>query len=140
MQRMIAVTLREVSFYAAVAIFVVLTAFPFYWMVITSFKSNSDLYNVANVPFWFNEAPTLDHFRYLFEQTQFGRWFLTSLITGTCGVAIRLWGARPGGYSLARLRGRGGEALGFSFFLTYLVPPPLLFLPLSRIVANLGLQ
>src|SRR5215468_3157897 len=49
---MIAVTLREVSFYAAVAIFVVLTAFPFYWMVITSFKSNSDLYNVANVPFW----------------------------------------------------------------------------------------
>ena len=82
MQRVIATTFRQVSFYGAVALFVVLTAFPFYWMVITSFKSKSDLYNVANIPFWFNEPPTLEHFRYLFEQTQFVRWLLNSLIIG----------------------------------------------------------
>jgi multiple sugar transport system permease protein len=140
MQRVIATTFRQVSFYGAVALFVVLTAFPFYWMVITSFKSNSDLYNVANIPFWFNEPPTLEHFRYLFEQTQFGGWLLNSLIIGTCVVAITLLAALPAGYSLARLAGRGGEALGIGIFLTYLVPPTLLFLPLSRIVANLGLQ
>jgi multiple sugar transport system permease protein len=140
MQRVIATTFRQVSFYGAVALFVVLTAFPFYWMVITSFKSNSDLYNVADIPFWFNEPPTLEHFRYLFEQTQFVRWLLNSLIIGTCVVAITLLAALPAGYSLARLAGRGGEALGIGIFLTYLVPPTLLFLPLSRIVANLGLQ
>jgi multiple sugar transport system permease protein len=140
MQRVIATTFRQISFYGAVALFVVLTAFPFYWMVITSFKSNSDLYNVANIPFWFNEPPTLEHFRYLFEQTQFVRWLLNSLIIGTCVVAITLLAALPAGYSLARLAGRGGEALGIGIFLTYLVPPTLLFLPLSRIVANLGLQ
>ena len=140
MQRVIATIFRQVSFYGAVALFVVLTAFPFYWMVITSFKSNSDLYNVANIPFWFNEPPTLEHFRYLFEQTQFVRWLLNSLIIGTCVVAITLLAALPAGYSLARLAGRGGEALGIGIFLTYLVPPTLLFLPLSRIVANLGLQ
>ena len=140
MQRVIATTFRQASFYGAVALFVVLTAFPFYWMVITSFKSNSDLYNVANIPFWFNEPPTLEHFRYLFEQTQFVRWLLNSLIIGTCVVAITLLAALPAGYSLARLAGRGGEALGIGIFLTYLVPPTLLFLPLSRIVANLGLQ
>jgi multiple sugar transport system permease protein len=140
MQRVIGTALREVSFYGAVALFVALTAFPFYWMVITSFKSNSDLYNVTNIPFWFNEAPTLEHFRYLFEQTLFARWLLNSLIIGTCVVAITLLAALPAGYSLARLTGRGGEALGIGIFLTYLVPPTLLFLPLSRIVANLGLQ
>ena len=51
MQHAISNTLRGVSFYAAVAFFVVLTAFPFYWMLITSFKSNPDLYDVSNVPF-----------------------------------------------------------------------------------------
>ena len=140
MQRAIANTLRGVSFYAAVAFFVVLTAFPFYWMVITSFKTNPDLYNVTNIPFWFNEAPTLEHFRYLFEQTMFVRWLVNSLIIGVCVVAITLVAALPAGYSLARMTGRSGEALGIGIFLTYLVPPTLLFLPLSRIVADLGLQ
>ena len=140
MQRAIANTLRGVSFYAAVAFFVVLTAFPFYWMIITSFKTNPDLYNVTNIPFWFNEAPTLEHFRYLFEQTMFVRWLVNSLIIGVCVVAITLVAALPAGYSLARMTGRSGEALGIGIFLTYLVPPTLLFLPLSRIVADLGLQ
>jgi len=140
MQRVIANTLRGASFYAAVAFFVVLTAFPFYWMIITSFKTNPDLYNVTNIPFWFNEAPTLEHFRYLFEQTMFVRWLVNSLIIGVCVVAITLVAALPAGYSLARMTGRSGEALGIGIFLTYLVPPTLLFLPLSRIVADLGLQ
>ena len=132
--------LQETSFYGAVAFFLVLAAFPFYWMVITSFKTNSDLYNVTNIPFWFNEAPTLEHYRYLFEQTLFTRWLLNSLIIGVCVVVITLVAALPAGYSLARMTGRAGEGLGIGIFLTYLVPPTLLFLPLSRIIADLGLQ
>ncbi len=124
----------------AVAFFVILATFPFYWMLITSLKSNPDLYNVTNIPFWFNEMPTLEHFHYLFEQTEFTRWLLNSLIIGVCVVVITLVAALPAGYSLARMTGRNGEALGIGIFLTYLVPPTLLFLPLSRIVANLGLQ
>jgi multiple sugar transport system permease protein len=140
MKRLLANTFQEISFYGAVALFVVMTAFPFYWMLITSLKSNPDLYNVTNIPFWFNEAPTLEHFRYLFEQTLFIRWLLNSLVIGLCVVAITLVAALPAGYSLARMTGRSGEALGIGIFLTYLVPPTLLFLPLSRIVADLGLQ
>jgi multiple sugar transport system permease protein len=140
MRRIVVNVAREAAFYGAVAVFVILTAFPFYWMLITSLKSNPDLYNVTNIPFWFNEAPTLEHFRYLFEQTLFTRWLLNSLIIGVCVVVITLIAALPAGYSLARMTGRSGEALGIGIFLTYLVPPTLLFLPLSRIVANLGLQ
>src|SRR5215470_3506803 len=140
MPRIVGAVVREGSFYAAVALFVVMAAFPFYWMLITAFKTNADLYNVTNIPFWFNDPPTLEHFQYLFEQTLFARWLLNSLVIGVCVVAITLVAALPAGYSLARLTGRSGEALGIGIFLTYLVPPTLLFLPLSRIVANLGLQ
>jgi multiple sugar transport system permease protein len=140
MRRILAMIGRETGFYAAVAFFVIVCAFPFYWMLITSLKTNSDLYNVTNIPFWFTEAPTLEHFRYLFEQTLFVRWLLNSLIIGVCVTAITLVTAIPAGYSLARMSGRNGEALGIGIFLTYLVPPSLLFLPLSRIVADLGLQ
>src|ERR1700758_3994408 len=131
---------REVAFYVAVAFFVILAAFPFYWMLITSLKSNPDLYNVTNVPFWFNEAPTLEHFQYLFEQTLFTRWLLNSLVIGLCVVAITLVTAVPPGYSAAQMTSGSGEPLGIGIFLTYLVPPTLLFLPLSRIIAELGLQ
>jgi multiple sugar transport system permease protein len=140
MPRAIANTLRGVAFYAAVVFFVVLATFPFYWMLITSFKTNPDLYSVEHIPFWFNDPPTLEHFAYLFNETLFARWLLNSLIIGVCVVVITLVAALPAGYSLARMTGRTGETLGIGIFLTYLVPPTLLFLPLSRIVAELGLQ
>jgi len=138
--RIVNTAVEEGSFYAAVAFFVVLAAFPFYWMLITAFKTNADLYNVSNIPLWFSQAPTLDHFRYLFDQTLFARWLLNSLIIGVCVVAITLITAIPAGYALARLAGRNAETLGIGIFLTYLVPPTLLFLPLSRIITMIGLQ
>jgi multiple sugar transport system permease protein len=140
MPRALARSLRETAFFFGVAFFVILAAFPFYWMVITAFKQNSDLYDVSNIPFWFNEPPTLEHLVYLFKETLFARWLLNSLIIGLCVTAITLVTAVPAGYSLARMTSRKGEALGIAIFLTYLVPPTLLFLPLSRIIADLGLQ
>jgi multiple sugar transport system permease protein len=140
MQRIVDTAVKEGSFYAALAFFVVLAAFPFYWMLITAFKTNADLYQVTNIPFWFNQPPTFEHFRYLFEQTRFGRWLLNSLIIGVCVVAITLATAIPAGYALTRLAGRNAEALGIGIFLTYLVPPTLLFLPLSRVISWLGLE
>lgn len=140
MHRFLHIAAKEGSFYTAVALFVVLAAFPFYWMLITAFKTNADLYNVSHIPFWFNAPPTLEHFRYLFEQTLFARWLLNSLIIGVCVVGITLVTALPAGYSLARLSGRSGEVIAIGIFLTYLVPTTLLFLPLSRIITMIGLQ
>ena len=140
MARLLSTAAKEGSFYAAITLLVVIAAFPFYWMLITAFKTNADLYSVSNIPFWFNDHPTLEHFRYLFEQTLFGRWLLNSLIIGVCVVAITLVTALPAGYSLARMGGRSGEAIAIGIFLTYLVPTTLLFLPLSRIITMVGLQ
>jgi multiple sugar transport system permease protein len=123
-----------------VAGFAALLAFPFYWMAITSFKQTSDLYDVEHNPFIFNAAPTLDHLRFLFEETLFLRWFWNTTLAGAAVVAITLLLAVPAAYALARLTGAVGQQLGIGIFLTYLLPPPLLFIPMSRVVAVLGLQ
>jgi multiple sugar transport system permease protein len=120
--------------------FVVLLAFPFYWMVIAAFKQNIDLYNVENNPFIFNLKPTLDHIKLLFTETRFVRWLGNTALVGTLVVVITLLLSIPAAYALARLTGRWGERIGIAIFLTYLVPPTLLFIPLSRVVALLGLQ
>jgi multiple sugar transport system permease protein len=122
------------------AFFVVLLAFPFYWMVIASFKQNTDLYNVESNPFIFNLKPTLDHIKLLFTETRYVRWLGNTALVGALVVAITLLLSIPAAYALARLTGRWGERIGIGIFLTYLVPPTLLFIPLSRVVANLGLQ
>jgi multiple sugar transport system permease protein len=121
-------------------VFTVLLAFPFYWMVIATFKQNIDLYGMENNPFIFNLAPTLDNLRLLFTQTRFVTWLWNTLKVGTIVVVITLLLAVPAAYALARLTGKWGERLGIGIFLTYLVPPTLLFIPLSRVVAVLGLQ
>jgi multiple sugar transport system permease protein len=121
-------------------VFTVLLAFPFYWMVIATFKQNIDLYGMENNPFIFNLPPTLDNLRLLFTQTRFLRWLENTALVGGIVVVITLLLAVPAAYALARLTGRWGERLGIGIFLTYLVPPTLLFIPLSRVVALLGLQ
>ncbi|HKI97680.1 MAG TPA: carbohydrate ABC transporter permease [bacterium] len=132
--------LDNTTAYTILTILVIFAAFPFYWMLITTFKTDGDLYNLHVVPFWFHAMPTLDHLDLLFNQTRFLRWFWNSMVIGVLVVAITLVTALPAGYALARLVGTRGETLGIGIFLTYLVPPTLLFLPLSRVVADLHLQ
>lgn len=123
------------------AAFTAFAAFPFFWMFITAFKTTHDLIMRANNPFWFNEwPPTLEHIQVLFAETLFGRWLLNTLFVGAIVVGITLLLAIPAGYALARLTGRWGEQLGIGIFLTYLVPPTLLFIPLARVIGDLGLQ
>ncbi|PYU03953.1 MAG: sugar ABC transporter permease [Acidobacteria bacterium] len=125
---------------SVLVVFTILLAFPFYWMVIATFKQNIDLYTVENNPFTFNAKPTLDHLRLLFGETQFVRWLGNTALVGALVVVITLLLAVPAAYALARLTGRWGQHLGIGIFLTYLIPPTLLFIPLSRVVALLGLQ
>ena len=130
----------EGGFIAALTGLLAFAAFPFYWMIITTFKRDGDLYNLESNPFWFNQPPTLDHIKLLFTQTQFVHWIENSLVIGLVVVAITLVTAVPAGYSLARMGGTRAENFGIGIFLTYLVPPTLLFLPLARVVSFLGLQ
>src|SRR5918997_6583758 len=90
--------------YLIVGPFAIVLAFPFYWMLMTSLRSDNDLYNLENVPFKFNgDSPTLANYRFLFEQTDYRQWLENTAIIGAAVVVITLVLALPAGYALARL-------------------------------------
>jgi multiple sugar transport system permease protein len=125
---------------AVLVFFVTFLAFPFYWMIITTFKANQDLYNTQNNPYVFNDPPTLRHLSVLFEETQYLQWLSNTGFVGAVVVVITLLLAVPASYALARMTGAWAQTLGVTIFLTYLVPPTILFIPFARIIAVLGLQ
>jgi multiple sugar transport system permease protein len=126
--------------YATATFFALFAALPFAWMILTVFKQNTDLYNGKNNPFLYNDPPTLRNLSYLFTDTDFLIFIANTLLVAVLVVIITLLAVVPAAYSLTRLAGRWGEGLGIAIFLVYLIPPTLLFIPLSRVVAELGLR
>src|SRR5216683_3252426 len=131
---------RHVFIYGALTPYVVIAIFPIYWMAITALKQDPDLYRMDQFPLWFHLAPTWKNFSYLFYNTNYGAWIVNTMVIAAWVALITLVTAVPAGYALARLRLPGAENIGIAIFMTYLVPAIILFLPLSRVVAMLGLQ
>jgi multiple sugar transport system permease protein len=129
---------RDYGAYLPLSPYLFVVVFPFYWMVVTTFKRDSDLYNLSGSPFWFKEPPTLAHVRLLLDDTLFLTWLQNSLLVGAVVVAITLVLGLPAAYGLARLRFPGNHSLATAMFLSYLIPPTLLFLPLSQVVQQFG--
>jgi len=119
--------------YAVAVPLAVLLGFPFFWMAVTSLKPEYQVYDPTKV--W-HFHPTFASYGFLFHHTAYLRWLRNSCLVGLAVVVITLVVAMPAGYALARLAGRAGRTMGVAIFLTYLVPPTLLFLPLSRVVAQ----
>jgi multiple sugar transport system permease protein len=134
------VSVVSVLRWIVLTLFALVCAFPFAWGAFTMFKSNDDLYTVGHVPFLYNSPPTLDNVKLLFGETAFGTFVLNSLEIGVIVVLLTLLVSVPAAYAIARLTGQWGGRLAMLIFIIYLVPPTLLFLPLSRVVADLGLQ
>jgi len=126
--------------YANLVPFVFFALFPFYFMLITSFKSNAELYSLKSVPLWIQNGAIVDHYRYLFARTEFLTLIRNSLVISVTATGVSLVIAVLAGYSLARFRFRGVGSFGTAVFITYLVPPTLLFLPLSQVVNWLGIS
>jgi len=130
---------RLFGLYLPLAAFLFFALFPFYWMLISSFRANPELYNLQANRLWIRN-PTLEQFRELFAKTAVLQWlwnsffvsFLTSMISMTFGIMA--------GYALARLRFPGAQAFGLATFITYLVPTTLIFIPLASVVQYLGLS
>jgi len=129
---------RDYGPYLPLSPYLFVVLFPFYWMLITAFKTDKDLYNLTTAPFWFKEPPTLDHVRLLLEGTLFLKWLQNSLVIGVLVVMITLALALPAAYALARMTFRGAQPLSTAMFLSYLIPSTLLFIPLSQVVRGLG--
>ena len=129
-------------FYLPLLAFVFGLLFPFYWMLVTTFRPDSELYIPWNrpnyTPFWTGN-PTVEHIVYLFRETLFGSWLWNTMFIAIVSTLISLFCGLLAGYALARLRFRMAGGLGTSIFVTYLVPPTLLFIPLAEIIRTFRL-
>lgn len=127
---------KRALLYVALAFYFFIACFPLYWMVMAMLKNDYDLIDPRVSPFWFKRPLGFQHFQYLFQRTQFLTWAMNTAIVAACVLGITLALCIPAAYALARLRFKGGQHIGIGVFMTYLIPPILLFIPLNQIVDN----
>jgi multiple sugar transport system permease protein len=130
---------RVVTLYVPLACFVLILLFPFYWMAVTAFKPNAELYDYKTYNPFLIASPTLDHIHKLLFDTAYPRWLLTTMTVAVCATFLSLFSSTLAAYAIQRLRFRGSQYVGLAIYLAYLVPPSILFIPLATMVFQLGL-
>lgn len=111
--------------------------FPFYWIVITSFKTDLQIQRFDSI-YWPHPWTTEQYQKLLFD-TPFLTWFANTVLVATLSTAISVTLAALAAYALARLKFRGAGTLTTLLLITYLLPASLLFIPLYRILTDLGI-
>lgn len=122
---------------AAMILLLSFVLFPLYWILITSFKSNLQIGERADI--FYPNPWTLEQFDRLFTTQPFWIWFGNSAIVSVTTTALSVVLASLGGYALARLRFRGAQGMTTVLLITYLLPAALMFIPLYRILTELNL-
>jgi multiple sugar transport system permease protein len=130
---------RVVTVYVPIACFLFVLLFPFYWMGTTSIKPNTELLDLhSQNPLWVH-SPTLDNFRYLLFQTEYPSWMWNTMMVAVTATFLSLVASIMAAYAIVRIRFAGWRWMGSLIFLAYLVPPSVLFIPLSIVVFDYGL-
>jgi multiple sugar transport system permease protein len=124
--------------YAALAVFVVMFLMPPFYTLMTSLKSSAEISAQTGSP-WLVRHPTLDNFWYLITYPNFQRYYLNSVLITIATVTISMVISVLAAFSLSRMGFWGSNVLSTGVFLTYLIPPSLLFIPLFQIVGWMGL-
>ena len=96
---------KLVTVYLPLAIFVFVLLFPFYWMTVTTFKPNDELFNFRDHnPFWIG-SPTLANVEKLLFQTQYPEWLLNTMVIAVSATFVSIFASVLAAYgALARSR------------------------------------
>ena len=130
---------RVVSLYIPLVLIVVVLLFPFYWMVITAIKPKEHLLDLdEHNPFW-TWQPTLEHITELLFRTEYPQWLWNTMFISVAATLLSLVASVFAAYAITRIRYTGSNLVGGMIFLAYLVPPSILFIPLSTVVYQYGL-
>jgi multiple sugar transport system permease protein len=138
MNYLVSLPRRIVTVWIPLTLFLVVLLFPFYWMVITTFKPNEELLSREGNPFWVIH-PTLDHIKKLLFDTSYPEWLWNTVVISVVSTCLSIFCSVLAAYAIERLRFRGSRYVGMSIFLAYLVPPSILFIPLAAMVYKLDL-
>ncbi|HET8830505.1 MAG TPA: carbohydrate ABC transporter permease [Casimicrobiaceae bacterium] len=138
MSYLVSLPRRIVTIWVPLAVFLIVLLFPFYWMVITSFKPDDELLSREGNPFWVSD-PTLAHVKKLLFDTSYPDWLWNTILVSVVSTFLSIACSVLAAYAIERLRFRGSRYVGMSIFLAYLVPPSILFIPLAAMVYKLHL-
>ncbi len=130
---------RLVTLYLPLSLILIVLLFPFYWMALTAIKPDDQLLDMDHVsPFW-TTAPTLKHIYHLLFETYYPLWLWNTMLVAVSSTVLSIIASVFAAYAIVRLRYRGAQWVGGAIFLAYLVPPSILFIPLSSVVFRYGL-
>jgi multiple sugar transport system permease protein len=130
---------RIVTLWLPLGIFLFVLLFPFYWMTVTSFKPDVELYDYSHYnPLWVVH-PTLQHIHKLLFETDYPSWLLNTILISVASTFLSLFCSVCAAYAIERLRFIGSTYVGMCIFLAYLVPPSILFIPLATMVFQFGM-
>jgi multiple sugar transport system permease protein len=130
---------RLVTLYLPLSIIVLVLLFPFYWMALTAIKPDEQLLNLEKFnPFW-TWTPTAKHIEKLLFETSYPQWLWNTMFVAVAATILSIVASVLAAYAIVRLRYRGAQWVGAAIFLAYLVPPSILFIPLSTVVFQYGL-
>jgi multiple sugar transport system permease protein len=123
--------------YTFLGFLLVFVLFPFYWMTVTSFKTEDQMRSLVSM-FW--PSPfVVENYTQLLTKTDFAIWYRNSAFVAVSSTLVATAIGTIGAYALARLRFLGRAFLSSATLITYLVPPSILFIPLYAQIRTMGL-
>ena len=130
---------RLVTLYLPLFIILTVLMFPFYWMALTAIKPDEQLLDLEKFnPFW-TWNPTFKHIYKLLFETYYPLWLWNTMLVAVSATILSIIASVLAAYAIVRLRYKGAQWVGGAIFLAYLVPPSILFIPLSSVVFQYGL-
>ena len=130
-------TLRILTLWLPLVLFLLFLLFPFYWTLVTSLKTDAELHSL-DVIYW-PEHPTLNAYRYLFSQYNFLHPMKNSLLVAVITMLLSLTVSTLAAYSFSRFRFPGRKPLMMLFLTNNMFPTVLLLIPLYTIMRRLQL-
>jgi multiple sugar transport system permease protein len=132
-----AATLEKAFAYAVLGALAIGVLFPFYWMTITSFKTEEQMRSIVSM-FW-PRPFALENYQQLLAKTEFVAWYGNSVFVAVSSTLLATAVGTIGAYALARLKFFGRGFMASATLITYLVPPSILFIPLYKQMQGLGM-
>ena len=123
---------------ALLLVVLVVVAFPFYWMVLTSFTPREALFKP---PYRFFRLDfSLGNYRELLFATEFVRYFANSLIAAVGAIVLNVVAATLAGYGLTRFAFPGKKTFAFGTLFSYMFPHMLMAIPLYILFSALKMR
>jgi multiple sugar transport system permease protein len=129
--------LEKTFAYAVLGGLALMVLFPFYWMTVTSFKTEEQMRSIVSM-FW-PRPFAVENYQQLLAKTEFAAWYGNSITVAVSSTLVATAVGTIGAYALARLKFLGRGFMASATLITYLVPPSILFIPLYKQMQGLGM-